>query len=154
MIQIRNSLFETNSSSVNTLVIPKDASISIPERVSLFYDNYSSWRYTEDTDTLNYAYSMCVDRGDCEILLFLNYLRRKGVKEIETHPTTGVEEWNIDYDDSAIPLKDIFGSEKVLDLFCFGSGSMIYEGNDNDSDNLYKFSKNSYDLNKFYVIER
>ena len=153
MIQIRQGLFETNSSSVNTLVIPKDTRIIIPKKVSLVYDNYSNWTFRKHTDTLNYAYSMCVDIGDPEILLFLHYLRRKGVEEIETHPNTGIEEWDIPFDYTDIPLRKIFGSEQVLDLFCFGSESIAYDGNDNDMDNLSKFDKDNYDLDKFHVIE-
>lgn len=52
MIEIRSSIFETNSSSVHVLVIPKDTSISVPHKVFLEGGEYG-WSFGTECDTLN-----------------------------------------------------------------------------------------------------
>ena len=51
MLQIRNSLFETNSSSVHALIIPKDNPVYIPKSVRLYGGEYG-WEIDEYYDTL------------------------------------------------------------------------------------------------------
>lgn len=63
MLTIRQGLFETNSSSVHVLVIPKDTDISIPSKVYLDGGEYG-WQHEKVTDTINYMYQACLDAGD------------------------------------------------------------------------------------------
>ena len=51
MIEIRSSVFETNSSSVHVLVIPKDTQVSIPHKVFLEGGEYG-WSEDTEYDTL------------------------------------------------------------------------------------------------------
>ena len=81
MISIRNRQFETNSSSVHVLVIPKDTNILIPKVVTLTGGEYG-WENEEYWDTLNYFYQACVDAGRESVAHFFAYLRRKGIEEM------------------------------------------------------------------------
>lgn len=51
MIEIRSSIFETNSSSVHVLVIPKDTSINVPHKVFLEGGEYG-WSFGTECDAL------------------------------------------------------------------------------------------------------
>lgn len=143
MIQIRQNIFETNSSSVHALVIPNNQSIHIPNRVSLSGGEYG-WENDVDGDTLDYFYQACLDRGREEVDKFFNYLKRKGVEEINAPEIHWVKsEWNgreYEYADnndgyidhaSDVPLEDLFANETLLDMFLFGDSSYIRTGNDN-----------------------
>ena len=136
MINIRYSIYETNSSSVHALVIPKDTKIYIPKTVNLYGGDYG-WREEIESDTLNYFYQACLDQGKEEVEKFFAYLRRKGVEEINAKGMLWDEEGrdiaNDGYVDHAyeIPLDELFKNEQLLDRFLFGSDSYVHTGNDN-----------------------
>lgn len=83
MIQIRNGLFETNSSSVHAFCIPGNKSLKIPKEIKLSQLN----RYVDITDInsiedkLAYMYSEAEDNG-CKSD-FIEYLRSKGITIID-----------------------------------------------------------------------
>ena len=83
MLTIRQGLFETNSSSVHVLVIPKDTDISIPSKVYLEGGEYG-WQHEKVTDTINYMYQACLDAGEEEVSRFILYLMDKGI-EVDYH---------------------------------------------------------------------
>ena len=83
MIEIRQSIFETNSSSVHVLVIPKDTPINIPKKVFLDGGEYG-WEFGCVTDTINYLYQVCIGAGKEELDKFFDYLKHKGVEEIHS----------------------------------------------------------------------
>jgi hypothetical protein len=94
MLAIRTGFFETNSSSVHVLVIPKDTKIDIPHKVFLSGGEYG-WESDTEYDTLNYFYQACLDYGKEEVDKFFNYLKRKGVEEIHAPELNWVKsEWN------------------------------------------------------------
>lgn len=162
MIEIRNNMFETNSSSVHVLVIPKDTNIDIPHKVFLSGGEYG-WSSDTDYDTLNYFYQACLDKGREELEKFFNYLKRKGVEEIHAPEINWVKsEWNgreyeyaannsgyIDHGNE-IPLDELFANESLLDRFLFGD-SFIKTGNDNSD---YCPDENDYDHNIYDTIEK
>lgn len=145
MLNIRKSLFETNSSSVHALVIPKDQSISIPKKVILHYGEYG-WEADSYDDTLDYVYTACVDQGQKEVDKLISYLKYKGVEEIELRNS----EYNYGIDHGyEVPLDDLFTNENLLDRFIFGNKSFVQTGNDN---NDYYPKEEDYDKNEYDVL--
>ena len=162
MIQIRKSCFETNSSSVHVLVIPKDTKIDIPRKVFLSGGEYG-WSSDTEYDTLNYFYQACLDSGREELEKFFDYLKRKGVEEIHAPEINWVKSaWNgkeyeyaenndgyIDHGNE-IPLDELFANENLLDRFLFGD-SFIETGNDNSD---YCPNKDKYDPDVYDTIRK
>lgn len=143
MIEIRFSCFETNSSSVHVLVIPKDTKLYIPDHVHLHTGEYG-WENDQEYDTLDYMYTACKERGQEEVDKFLNYLKSKGVEEIDCHDS----DWYYVDHGNELPLDDLFANENLLDRFLFGEDSYVQTGNDNsdecpDEDN---YDKEIYDI--------
>lgn len=128
MISIRYNLFETNSSSVHALVIPKNTSIHFPTKVSLRGGEYG-WENDCVYDTLNYIYQACRDRGQDEVDKLIAYLKRHDI-EVDL----GYSDHNYGYIDHGyeVPLDELFKNESMLDRFLFGNNSFIITGNDND----------------------
>lgn len=142
MINIRKNLFETNSSSVHALVIPKDQKIYIPTTVILRYGDYG-WEFDTYYDTIDYIYTACKDRGDKEVEKLINYLKHKGVEEIIVSEQDN-DSWGIDHS-YEVPLDDLFNNENLLDRFLFGADSYVQTGNDNsdECDELDELEKDS-----------
>ena len=69
MLNIRKGLFETNSSNVYVLVIPKDQAIHILKSVRLSFNDYG-WSDGIEYDTLNYLYQACVDKVNRNLINF------------------------------------------------------------------------------------
>lgn len=142
MLTVRLNTFETNSSSVHTLVIPKDTKITIPNRVTLFPGEYG-WGPDEVYNTMDYIYTACKDRGQDEVEKFLNYLKNKGIEEIECRDADWFyvdHEWDL-------PLDDLFSNEDLLDRFLFGEDSYITI--DNDEYSVYgneEYNPEEYDI--------
>lgn len=159
MLNIRKGLFETNSSSVHVLVIPKDQAIHIPKSVRLSFNDYG-WSEGIEYDTLNYLYQACVDKGKSELNKFFAYLKRKGVEEIYapelqwesnrwgTYATNN--EGYVDHAD-CIPLDYLFSNESLLDRFLFGDDSFVETGNDNSYNTP---DEDKYDHDKYDVLEK
>lgn len=128
MISIRNYLFETNSSSVHALVIPKDAAVHFPSRVVLSGGEYG-WEEDTEYDTLNYIYQACVDRGQDELQKLYAYLKRHNIEFTENYSTRFPYGY-IDHDNE-VPLDELFKNESMLDRFLFSDNSCVVTGNDN-----------------------
>ena len=146
MIQMRRGLYETNSSSVHVFVIPKEQSVHIPKSVHLRGGEYG-WSKDTVCDTLNYFYQACLDMGKEEVDKLFNYLKRKGVEEIDAPEIQWKKsKWNDEdyyyaennngYVDHCgeVPFNDLFANEDLLDRFLFGEDSFVVTGNDNDFD--------------------
>lgn len=162
MFNIRNGSWETNSSSVHVLVIPKETTITIPKKVILYGGDFGWGEGT--ASPLDYVYQVCVDEGREQLDRFFEYLKRKGVEEIHSPELHWVEEeWcgekhvyaenNPGYVDHSyeVPLDDMFFNEDLLDRFLFGEGSFVKTGNDN-GDNCPKAE--DYDPNIYDTIEK
>ena len=145
MIEIRNGFFETNSSSVHALIIPKDTRISIPKSVNLRFDDYG-WEHEQEYDTLSYLYTACVNRGQKEVDKLMAYLKRKGVEDITT--SKGTDCWGIDHS-GEVPLEELFSNENLLDRFCFGLDSYVQLGNDFEEEEV---NEDNYDPDKYDVL--
>ena len=163
MIQIRLSQFETNSSSVHSLVIPKDTKIDIPHSVYLFEGEYG-WTEHKDYDTLSYFYTACVERGKEEVEKFFSYLKRKGVEEINSRELRwkkdSYEGKEYEYAEGfdgyidhggELPLDEFFANENLLDRFLFSEDSFVETGNDNSD---YCPDADSYDHDIYDTIEK
>lgn len=149
MISIRFGSFETNSSSVHALVIPKEQSIHIPKSVNLYYGGEFGWDFEKRFDTLQYVFDACVDRGQEEVEKLREYLKRKGVEEISFNGNSDeTYAWGIDHS-SKVPLDELFHNEHLLDMFIFGDESYIQTGNDNSGD--YP-TKEDYDEDLYDVL--
>ncbi|MEE3344022.1 MAG: hypothetical protein VZS44_08030 [Bacilli bacterium] len=104
MIQIRQSMFETNSSSSHTFMIPKNSiPLRIPSSINLRKQNYPE-DSIENRICLIYNYAEYYGDGDN----FIKYLQSKGVE---------VEEMD---DRIELPCSHIFKNEAQLDKFLFG----------------------------------
>lgn len=163
MIQVRIGQFETNSSSVHVLVIPKDTPVSIPHKVFLEGGEYG-WSEDTEYDTLNYFYQACLDHGKEELEKFFDYLKRKGVEEIHAPEINWVKsEWHgkeyeyaenndgyIDHSNE-VPLEEMFANENLLDRFLFGNDSFVKTGNDNSD---YSPDADDYDPSVYDTITK
>lgn len=151
MLTIRQGLFETNSSSVHILVIPKDTDIVIPSKIYLTGGEYG-WQHEKVTDTINYMYQACLDAGNDEVSRFIIYLMDKGI-DVDYHgydQKRFINEGFIDHG-YEIPLEHLFKSRRLLDRFLFGVDSYVQLGNDN-SDNCP--SLDDYDSDKYDLIKK
>lgn len=151
MIQIRQGTFETNSSSVHELVIPKDCELCIPAKVYLTGGEYG-WGPEVENDTINYMYQACLDRGQDEVNKFVLYLMEKGI-EVDYHGYEEKRFINDGFIDHSyeIPLEHLFKSRRLLDRFLFGVGSYVLISNDNRDDVP---DPSDFDLTKYDVIEK
>ena len=120
MITIRHNIFETNSSSTHTFIIPRDGALKIPKQIKMSelrkFDNLSDGQ-NDTKDKLSRMYEFALD-NNCESE-FLDYLRSKGI--------TIINDLNINgqFNDS------MFGhyiSEEDLDNLLFND-STIYRYN-------------------------
>ena len=162
MIQVRLGQFETNSSSVHVLVIPKDVPVSVPHKVFLTGGEYG-WSADTEYDTLNYFYQACVNQGREELEKFFDYLKRKGVEEIHAPEINWVKSdcdgaeneyaENSGYIDhsSELPLDEMFANENLLDRFLFSNSSFVQTGNDNGGNCP---DKDDYDSDVYDLIEK
>ena len=126
MIQVRFGLFETNSSSVHLLVIPKSSTVHIPDHVYLRGGEYG-WEVDEYYDTIDYFYQACKDSGSEELKKFFSYLDRKGITYEESKDPR--DDGYVDHENE-IPFEELFGDESLLDRFLF-SDAFVVTGNDN-----------------------
>lgn len=145
MIEVRMSFFETNSSSVHALVIPKDTKLYIPDTVHLHTGEYG-WSCEKEYDTLSYLYTACATYGKDEVNKLIAYLHRKGVENIDCHEG----DWYYVDHDECIPFNELFTNENLLDRFLFGEDSYVQMGNDNsDGEDPDEYS---YDLDKYDIL--
>lgn len=110
------SLYETNSSSVHALVIPKKAKLNIPESTRL-HAGFYGWECNR-ADALGYFYVACCDL-DCKEKLF-DFLRARGVKNIREYGYP--EQCIIDHAHS-VPVNWLFDHPDILERFLFSDES-------------------------------
>ena len=119
MIQIRQSMFETNSSSADVFCIPPSPSLKIPKEIKmsrLMVDTYSLDKNASVEDKLAFMYNKAEDEGHAAE--FIQYLSYKGINIINDVGDT------FDYDSY------MFGynmTQENLDAFLFDSNSMYLD---------------------------
>ena len=147
MINIRKGLYETNSSSVHALVIPKETTINIPETVNLSYGEWG-WDFDREYDTLNYFFTACCEYGRAQE--FIDYLYEKGVKNVKVGSISYEQSGNygIDHPED-LPVMYLLSNHDLLDKLIFSDDSFVDTGNDN-SDNCP--DAENYDSDKYDVF--
>ena len=138
MIQIRNNMFETNSSSTDVFFISKSNALKIPKEIKM--SKLISRVYLDDhgciEDKLAYMYSLAEDNGT--ELRYLQYLASKGINVIN--------DISNDYNFDDYMFGDYI-EENDLDRFLFDPDSkLIYNP---ISDEGYEQLSNDYDIVKF-----
>jgi len=119
MIQIRQSMFETNSSSADVFCIPPSPSLKIPKEIKmsrLMVDTYSLDKNASVEDKLSFMYNKAEDEGHA--VAFIQYLTYKGINVINDVGDT------FDYDSY------MFGynmKQEDLDAFLFDSNSIYLD---------------------------
>lgn len=147
MLQIRHRIFETNSSSANVLVIPKNQGVRVPERF-IFMDDDTSLRPVEIV--------LCHLGHDSETVdQIVNFLYLSGVDEIiygghDINYKKAIDKYKKCPEDKGIPkgwgkesfAKALFGTETDCDHYNDGDRRPNYvEGAgtvDSDDDNWYR----------------
>lgn len=119
MIQFRQSMFETNSSSADVFCIPPSPSLKIPKEIKmsrLMVDTYSLDKNASVEDKLSFMYNRAEDEGHA--VAFIQYLTYKGINVINDVGDT------FDYDSY------MFGynmKQEDLDAFLFDSNSIYLD---------------------------
>ena len=150
MINIRNNLFETNSSSVHAICWSKNNDWEIPDTLHFMFGEYG-WdneMLTTTYELASYLYTaLCSIYKDKELSDYKNYiydtLGRYGCECTFAEPST--TEWRffasgyVDHSYELLPfIESLRASEKKLLRFLFSPKSFIMTGNDN-SENFYNW---------------
>lgn len=153
MIQIRHSMFETNSSSANVLIIPKNQNIHIPQRF-IYVDDETSLRPSELV-IYKIIHGWKSDRDNIDKIV--NFLYNSGVEEIvygghDRYFQEAIKRYKDHPEDMGIPdgwNKDtfmfaIFGTESEVQHFSDGDSKPNYGPGpeykqlDSDEENWYR----------------
>lgn len=138
MKQIRNSVFETNSSSMHSIAISKEPVIGFPESIYFYLGEYG-WEFN-DVNPASYLYTAIMtiyDKKDRDNKLnkLKSILDSRGIKyEFETPRFYGDEWLDNGYIDHSEELgtfiETILSDEDMLIRLLFGN-SYVFTGNDN-----------------------
>ena len=143
--QIRRNLFETNSSSVHSIVITKESNVSIPENLYITKKGFG-WEnevYDDIEDRASYLYTAirsCIKENDQPryINKLIKFLEKLGVEVEIDHERDDSYYFGIDHSDELLDfIKDIFNNEDYLFNYLFSPTSYIRTGNDNEDPNPY-----------------
>lgn len=146
-IQIRKSVFETNSSSTHALSVSSDAIDEVPKKLVFTVGEFGweceTYMDVETKASYIWTYLCYVDNVDLDF--WKDYLtdvcKQAGVEEVEfIEPTDG----DFYYIDHAYDLYGFIEDMKdagLLKQFLFCSDSGIMSGNDNDDDDVSAPSK-------------
>lgn len=139
MIQIRSSVFETNSSSTHSICIAKGKLESKDLPHSAYFDaEYYGWEHECVADTCSYLYTAILDVYDREIgdkcLQRLKDILQKHNIEANfmEQDSPRLHNHGIDHVDELVEFIDtITQDEDMLLRFLFHPESCVYTGNDN-----------------------
>lgn len=118
MIQMRYNIWETNSSSCHSFLMPKEGcTTKIPTSITLF--SGSSVTSSESENRIRYFYKLAdqYDYGDT----FIEYLKSKGIV---------IEDEGENVPDFYRMLLRFRISEEQLDAFCFGTNIVDCDNDD------------------------
>ena len=144
MKQIRQNVFETNSSSTHSLCITKRYFLNnLKSHVDFRLMDFG-WEYEEirDVDTkAAYLYTaLCNNEEHDLILMIADTLRKNGITYSFENPESskygGCKGYIDHYDDLSGQLDKICTDENMLLRFLFSSESFIITGNDNSDDDV------------------
>lgn len=131
MIQIRSSIFETNSSSVHAICISRKEPSSFPREVHFHTDEFGWCRGLADPADYIYSAALQLERED-----FLQYMKdvleSRGVKCV-FHKSDDDWHYYIDHGGELTELIHcLYNNEDLLLRYLFSKESFIETGNDND----------------------
>lgn len=131
MRQVRNGVFETNSSSCHSICIQKDKNITLPNNI-YFYTGEYGWEF-DCVDTASYLYTLILNSKDKEEKLntLKNILDKHSISYTFEELKTGY----VDHGYEAADFVDAVLNDEDLLLRClFGTDSCVYTGNDNSAE--------------------
>lgn len=148
MIQIRDNVFETNSSSTHSLCVSKEKfdPANIPDYLNLDAREGFGWyqiTYNTPEEKANYIFEvMCECNMMAEIKDFKNKIKKLGIKA--SYPRLVKDAWGcidtggyVDHAGNAVPfIHELLKDNDELCRFLFNPKSVIYTGSDcvDDSD--------------------
>jgi hypothetical protein len=157
MKQIRQVVFETNSSSTHSICIAKDATLTIPESLHFEFEGFG-WECSEISSLqskANYLYTGLINEERQEDAdKIIQFLKDKGIEVTAEEPIfikksytnslgklVEYNEWqNAEYIDHSGELSefldDICNDENKLINYLFSDLSFIITGNDNDDEDI------------------
>ena len=146
MIQVRNGVFETNSSSTHSLCISKKEVVDKPLHME-FHLRYFGWEEGE-YDPSDYIYTAIIahdvwHKGDEWLPRLRSFLIENDVTWCFDNPEDMRDEWGydfgIDHENEIFPAIDkLLDDHDMLARALFNKESVVYTGNDNidwDDDN-------------------
>lgn len=148
--QIRQGVFETNSSSTHSICIAKKSELIIPEKLHFEFGEfgwgYSTLKSTQEKASYLYTGLMDNDRGN-DFARILDILKQK---EIEvTFDEQGDNNGYVDHSDELGEFHNaIMDDVTKLMRFLFSPFSFIITGNDNDDTDID--IKVSYEYDGYY----
>lgn len=133
--QIRNSVFETNSSSTHSICISKKPVLATGKHVDFYIGDYG-WEH-DSVDPASYLYTAILCMSDSEELIeqLKDVLNRNKITYSFAKPDYSEEGWlNNGYVDHSYDTRDfidtVLSNEDMLIRYLFGD-SYVYTGNDN-----------------------
>lgn len=145
MRQIRNGVFETNSSSVHSICIQKDKNITLPNSI-YFHTGEYGWEF-DCVDTASYLYTAILstydkDEAEEKIKQIKTVLDKHSISydfEESAYHNSEYGSWlNNGYVDHGYEAADfvnaVLNDEDLLLRCLFGTDSCVYTGNDNSAE--------------------
>ena len=137
-VKMRNGCFETNSSSIHSLCIPRNTPYKVPKYVNFYLGRYS-WGPDIENNPGNYLYTYLALTYDTERIEKLkNILYKHGAEHVSFESYKKKEEWYDFYIDHASEseswVNSLFADEEKLLRHLFTPGAVIYMTNDNSPD--------------------
>ena len=145
MRQIRNGVFETNSSSVHSICIQKDKNITLPNSI-YFHTGEYGWEF-DRVDTASYLYTAILstydkDEAEEKIKQIKTVLDKHSISYDFEEPLyyngkygSWLDNGYIDHGCEAADFVDAVLNDEDLLLRClFGTDSCVYTGNDNSAE--------------------
>ena len=142
MKQVRNGVFETNSSSVHSICIQKDKNITLPNSIHFYIGEYG-WDF-DCVDTASYLYTAILstynkDEAEEKIKQIKTVLDKHSMSYDFEEPMYYSGEYGswlkngyVDHDYCARHFIEAVLNDEDLLLRClFGTDSCVYTGNDN-----------------------
>lgn len=135
MIQIRKSVFETNSSSIHAICISREPPKEFPSLITFFAGEYG-WQNSQ-VDTKDYLYTAIVSgdekKKEERLEKLESILKSHGIKCIFDAPYS--DDWcYIDHGYELEPfIDDLLSNEDKLLRYLFSSRSTVFTGHDNQN---------------------
>ena len=145
MRQIRNGVFETNSSSVHSICIQKDKNITLPNNIYFYIGEYG-WEF-DCVDTASYLYTAILsiydkDAAEEKIKQIKTVLDKHSISYDFEEPLyyngkygSWLDNGSVDHGwEAADFIEAVLNDEDLLLRCLFGTDSCVYTGNDNSAE--------------------